>query len=540
MATKTKAEEDTCEEHSNSRKKRKTFTLLLKDENKNVANLKYLVEEGFDVRTTIIFLLSELKRYVQFPVEFSAAILDHVVEVILRKFPRVHVMKKKKKTPDCLILPPNIDREQLIDVLELFGAAFVFQAKADFRKFGWICWHEATMLRDKYRIAKISLPQSELETLLFGNVSEFRSMKELFALFPQRGERWTIHALCTCLRISNKNNCPPDSFFVNNLFKFALQGWADRNVPRHRAFTISLHLFELFGKTDFLDQLVKNETNMEDVVHSSFTEFFNTLRLWGWDPQRIETELATVLTFDHMMTSLVFSFVYQVKVHKDARNDQIKIKDYTIKSKADKLEEISQLILILIKLLVSMPKSEAEREKLKNHLESYTINFENNTLKKKQSTLLLRASEDYRGFEEDFEFIMLLLETGGDPNAVDQHGRSPLHVLASREVFFHPFWSFDYEKHAARFTTIVQTFFDGEFHKDQTDLRGNAALDCIKYFPQQYPNDKLRKLMDSYLQGVLPLSCIAAKIVRKHNLPCEDLPLTLQSMVLQHSSFQYC
>jgi hypothetical protein len=65
-------------------------------------------------------------------------------------------------------------------------------------------------------------------------------------------------------------------------------------------------------------------------------------------------------------------------------------------------------------------------------------------------------------------------------------------------------------------------------------------LDCIKYFPQQYPNDKLRRLMDSYLQGVLPLSCIAAKIVRKHNLPCEDLPVTLQSMVLQHSSFQYC
>jgi adenylate cyclase len=85
-----------------------------------------------------------------------------------------------------------------------------------------------------------------------------------------------------------------------------------------------------------------------------------------------------------------------VKVHKDARNDQIKIKDYTIKSKADKLEEISQLILILLKLLVSMPKSEAEREKLKYHLKSYTINFENKTLKKKQINTL---AEGIRGLQ---------------------------------------------------------------------------------------------------------------------------------------------
>ncbi|EFX77579.1 hypothetical protein DAPPUDRAFT_106003 [Daphnia pulex] len=396
MGSKKKAEEEVTSEsgeHCNPHKKKRIDVAK-----PNMANSK--VKPRADVRRSGNFLLSKLKRFVGFPVLFPETLLYHIIDVLVVKYPNNWIMLKtgKTKNPDCLIPPEDIEPEMFIEVLELFGAAFVFQGKPNFRKLGWICWYEATVLRDKYRITKISLPQSQWETLLFGNV----------------------------------------------------------------------------------------------------------------------------------------------KVHKDARNDQIKIKDYTIKSKADKLEEISQLILILIKLLVSMPKSEAEREKLKYHLKSYTINFENKTLKKKQSTLLLRASEDYRGFEDDFDFIMLLLETGGDPNAVDQNGRSPLHVLASREIFFHPFWSFDYQAHAARFTTIVQTFFDGEFHKDQTDLRGNAALDCIKYFPQQYPNDKLRKLMDRYLQGVLPLSCIAAKVVRKHNLPWEHLPVALQSMVLKHSSFQYC
>jgi hypothetical protein len=392
MGSKKKAKEDVTSEsgeHCNPHKKKRIDVAK-----PNMANSK--VKPRADVRRSGNFLLSKLKRFVGFPVLFPETLLYHIIDVLVVKYPNNWVVLKtgKTKNPDCLMPPQDIEPEMFIEVLELFGAAFVFQGKPNFRKLGWICWYEATVLRDKYRIAKISLPQSQWETLLFGNVREFRNMEELFVLCPQRRERWKIHSLFTCIRISNKYNCHPNSFFVNNLFKFALQGWADRNVPRHRAFTISLHLFELFGKTDFLDQLVKNETNLEDVVHSSFTEFFNTLRLR--DPKRIQTELATVLTFDHLMTSLVFSFVYQVKVHKDARNDQIKIKDYTIKSKADKLEEISQLILILLQLLVSMPKSEAEREKLKYHLKSYTINFENKTLKKKQINTL---AEGIRGLQ---------------------------------------------------------------------------------------------------------------------------------------------
>jgi hypothetical protein len=77
-------------------------------------------------------------------------------------------------------------------------------------------------------------------------------------------------------RISKKCDCFPNRFVVYHLFKFALQGWEKRKIPRHRAFATSLHLFELFGETEFMDQLVRYETKSEDVLVDSFTNFTKT------------------------------------------------------------------------------------------------------------------------------------------------------------------------------------------------------------------------------------------------------------------------
>ncbi|XP_046642120.1 uncharacterized protein LOC124327203 [Daphnia pulicaria] len=358
---------------------------------------------------------------------------------------------------------------------------------------------------------------------------EFQTVQELEGLLRQRRTHWATQAIFTCLRISKKCDCYPNRFIVYNVFKFALQEWGERNLPRRRAFATSLHIFEIFGETEFLDTLVKNETNLEDVVHSTFTEFFNTLR----DPQRIPTELATVLTFDHLMTSLVFSFVYQVKVHDDARNDQIKTKDYTIKSKADKLEEISQLILVILKLMVSIPKSKTEKKQLKRKLAIYINIFELKRVSQKPN-LLLRVCTSHQGTPNEFKLIKLLLKAGADPNAVDQQRCSPLHLLAKSEHLSSHSWSdFSYSTRAENFTAIVRVIFDGRFHQDQVNLSGQSALECLKPL-SSYPDAELSRLVGNFSQGVRPLSCLAAKEVRRNQLPCECLPVTLQSMVLQH------
>jgi hypothetical protein len=292
---------------------------------------------------------------------------------------------------------------------------------------------------------------------------------------------------------------------------------------------LSLHLFELFGETEFLDTLVENEKNLEDVPQSTLTEFFNTLR----DPQRIQ-ELATVLTFDRLMTSLVFSFVYQVKVHKHARNDQIKIKDYTIKSKADKLEEISQLILVILKLLVSIPITKTQRRQLKNKLALYINIYELKRVSQKPN-LLLRVCTSHQGTPNEFKLIKLLLKAGADPNAVDQQRCSPLHLLADCEHFSSHSWSNpSYSTRAENFISTVRLILHEKFHEEQVNLSGQSALECIQNLLSRYPNDELSRLVVNFSQGVRPLSCIAAKEARRNQLPCECLPVTLQSMVLQH------
>ncbi|EFX87887.1 hypothetical protein DAPPUDRAFT_221111 [Daphnia pulex] len=516
MGSKKKAEEDItpeCEEHGNPPKKRKLYgtvdSLLLEVENQNLANLKYLFEQGLDLITPGNFPLSEQWRLVFIPALSDATISDQIIHILKKKYPKIKLVKKNEKTknPDCLILPRDADTEQLIEVLELVGAACVFYGNASARKYGWSCWYKATNLREGNAIPKTTLPQSEWEKLAMRKKLEFQTVEELEGLLRQRRTHWKTQAIFTCLRISKECDCFPNRFVVYNLFKFALEGWGKRKLPRHRAFAVSLHLFELFGHTEFLDQLVKNVTDLEDVVHLTFTEFFNTLR----DLQRNQLDITKPDTFTMALE--------------------------LIKSKADKLEEISELILVILKLLVSIPKSKTQSKKLKSLLAIYINIYELKRANQKPN-LLLKVCTTHQGKPNEFKLIKLLLKAGADPNAVDQQRCSPLHLLANSELSYSHMWGdLSYSTRAEYFTSIVRVILDGRFHEDQVNLRGQSALECLKPKLSLYPNAQLCMLVGNFLQqlqGVRPLSCIAAKVVRKHQLPCECLPATLQSMVLQH------
>ncbi len=475
MAAKTKAEEDICEE-----------VITLEVENQN---LKHLVEQGVECISYDNLSLSEKLKF---------------------------------------------DTQQRIEELELDGVAHVFSGNEDFRKHAWNCWKQATMLRERNAIPKNILPQSEWEKIAFNNRREFQTFEDLFRLFPEEQLRWQMQAFFTFQRISRKYYCFPDSFIVENLFQFALQGWEDRGFTRPWAFAISLYLFELFGKTEFLHQLVSNPSESKDVVHSTFTEFFNILQ----HPQRNQfdlTEPDTLMTFDHLMTSLEFSFAYQAKVRDHAPNRQSKTNlDLKIKSKVVKLKDISKLILIILELLVSLPKSENQSSQLRSELQSYIINFENK-LTNQRPNLLLKACEAYQGNINDFKLIKFLLKAGANPNAVDQERCSPLHLLADCEVASCHMWGDpSYSTRAENFTSIVRVILEGRFREDQINLRGQSALECLKPLLPMYPNAQLCQLVGNFLKGVGPLSCLAAKAVRRHQLPCESLPRSLQYMVLQH------
>ncbi len=80
-----------------------------------------------------------------------------------------------------------------------------------------------------------------------------------------------------------------------------------------------------------------------------------------------------------------------------------------------------------------VPKSETQITVLKRQLETYIINYENKWINQKPNLKLLKACAAYQGQTNDFKLFKLLLEAGANPNAVDQHRCSPLHLLANKD-----------------------------------------------------------------------------------------------------------
>jgi len=498
MHSQRRVEEDTtpeCEELGNPPKKRKMDYLLLEAEKRNLDKLKDLVYHGADV----------IGEYPQFLVK----------------------KKAKKEDKDGLILPTDADIEQLIEDLELVGAACIFHEDIGAQNHGWTCWNEAMKLRfpgEGNAILKPTLYQSKLETLALRNKREFQNAEDLNELLGQRLTHWKTQAFFVSQRIFRKYDCFPNTSVVHNLYKFALKGWENRGLDRSRAFAISLYLIELFGTTKFLDQLVLNPTKTHNVLYLTFTELSTILQNRKWIKLTL-TKPNTVLTFDHLMISLVFCCEYQMKVHDHCPNNG---------TKKNKQAEISNLILHILKLVVSIPKSKTQSKQLKSQLASYISNYEFKRAEQK-SNLLLKVCAALPGQTDDFKLIKLLLKAGANTNAVDEQRYSPLHLLAKKELKLCRMWQFpSYSTRAQYFTAITRTILEGRFHEDQVNLFGESALDYFKSQPLQYPDPQFRKLLSDFTQNVRPLSCIAATIVQKHRLPFGSIPVTLQSLVGKH------
>jgi hypothetical protein len=398
-------------------------------------------------------------------------------------------------------------------------------------------------MRDVYGWQKSVVFHSDLEEIFLIKQREFRNVEDLDYMIRDRQTCWGMQGFLVCNRILKKRGCSLNTFVVENFFKSTFYQPEKRMLPPQQTFAISFYLFEIIGTKDFLEKLVLNPGKPHDVVYSTLAEFFNTLKRKCWDDTTLNTNphpldifnisKRTLLSFHNLMTALMFSFSCQVKLHditspnkqKTSSNQRVN------KSKSEKVEEVSSLILRTLELLMSVPKSENESTLLKNDLATYIHFYERKRTSQKQN-LLLKLCSSLKGQTHEFKLIKLMLECGADTNIVNQHRDSPLHLLVKKEVDSTSFWhSESYSTRAENFTTIVQVILDGNFHQDQVNLSGQSALECIKPLLARYPNAKLSRMVGDSFQGVRPLSCIAATEVRRLRLPCDGLPVTLQSVV---------
>jgi hypothetical protein len=212
LCSRKRAEEDEdptheCEEQGFLSKKMKIDSLLPEIQNRNLARLKALVHQGVDVKTLGSFSLSEQHIFVAVPALFSAILSDKIsiIDVIVGNYPHFPIKEKAPTDPDGLILPTDIDTEQLIEILELVGAVCISHIDDGVRKYGWVCLNEAMKLRKASAIPKTTLPQSKWGKLVLRKKCEIQNSDELKKLLSQRHTHWATQAFFTSRRIPTKD-----------------------------------------------------------------------------------------------------------------------------------------------------------------------------------------------------------------------------------------------------------------------------------------------------------------------------------------------
>ena len=123
---------------------------------------------------------------------------------------------------------------------------------------------------------------------------------------------------------------------------------------------------------------------------------------------------------------------------------------------------------------------------------------------------------------ERLQTIQRLLQFGADPNAIDEKGQNPLHLLAAATQFTDENES----------VPLFQALLEAETHLDAAGDDGKTVLCILK--------EKLRgnvhHYFESLIKTVFPLSC-CARVIRRHGIPLEDwLPPHLKKLISSHNA----
>lgn len=502
----------------------------------------------FGLRDFLVELLKESIRDEDCP-----QCLFSIIRQLSEKLPRTEVIGYLVKTTDNLfwlevvlksIMSSSITRSEKIIVLEMMGAAFIFnnskpdEEMAHLR--GLHCWKEAMVLRysptcNEQTIPVIPLVPTELHWKAFGHVNEVLTLEQLEDLEKQSllhalQKNWQllcgslrVQALLICQRIVQQLDthkvAGPNLFHLKILLNYLL---GDFLIRKRYCRSINISLI-------ILEESKKRSTSPGEcalIFASALNIMASCFMMMKMEPLnsfgRQELSSANLLEALKFGTN-VASVIAQASQVKSSNSNSWYCCQLNVR------REMFHFVSWLFELFPEL--NNQEKQQLKDHLTRYVkIKVQVDT----KSNLLHLAIDNFilcDDFARKMKIIEYFLHVGEDPNAANINGKTPLHLLAEQWINWKGFR--DYKNISGFYFSVFQMLVDAGGHLDQPSSDGQTVLCILKKQQMQMPG--YHPELESAIDTILPLSCYCAQAILKYKIPFENrLPSSLSSFVLRH------
>jgi hypothetical protein len=417
-------------------------------------------------------------------------------------------------------------RVEKIFALEFIGSVLINWETFEYFAFGLQCWKEAMNLRyfsqDGELLPKISdeYVPSAASSVVFGSAVEYMTMEELDLLQEDFDRNFVLFN--RDFRIS---------------FKIRIQALLQiRRIlyqTKHRKHLCWFNLQSLFNFSEFIKvhMLMQNQgSRMEINTYLVILEQLN-----AFEPSHLSRESLDVFMDALNMLAKHFQKKLREPPSSPEREDMF-YSNFLVPAKF--IAGISQIfpnvltfsslfngcfievVHRYILLLDSISPRITDKEKRKKLKESYSIFLRNSP--ERTTTVLHVAVGRNQQLPAVFikKIIQLILELGADPNAIDEKGQTPLHILAKQLFVIQE-----------EYVSVFQTLVDSGIHLDDAADNGDTVLSILKESSKPF-----HPYLENLVKTVLPLKCYAARVIRRHGIDGDRLPSSLQGFVARHSA----